>query len=72
MTKRQKTPGLQKPWRLTTPPEIRPLDPDKPLAPQRVPPLPAGKFEHVPGQQAIDFSSDDPDALVDPEAEGAA
>jgi len=53
--------------KLTTAPNIRPLDPDKPLAPYRVPPLPAGKFGHVPGQQVLDFDSDDPNALTDTE-----
>jgi hypothetical protein len=70
MTSRKK--GPQKPWRLKAAPKIKPLDPDVPLAPYRVPAPPRGKFEHVPGQQMIDFSSDDPDALIDPEAEGAA
>jgi hypothetical protein len=72
MTKAQKRP--QKPNRLKTPPKIRPLDPDVPLAPYRVPAPPRGKFEHVPGQQMIDFDSDDPNALTDPapEEEGAA
>jgi hypothetical protein len=54
--------------KLKTAPRIRPLDPDKPLAPYRPPSLPAGKFDHVPGQQMLDFSSDDPNALIDREA----
>jgi hypothetical protein len=33
-----------------------------------VPPLPA--WEPVPGQLAMDLGSDDPDALIDPAAEG--
>jgi hypothetical protein len=50
--------------RLSVAPKIRPLPAGKQLAPQQVPPL--GKWEHVPGQVAMDLFSDDPDALVDP------
>jgi hypothetical protein len=51
--------------RLAPRPKIKPLDPDKPLAPYSVPsPLP-GKFQAVPGQAAMVFSSDDPDAVID-------
>ena len=56
-----------KPFRYT-PPKIRPLDPNKPLAPYRVPHLKA--FDAcMPGQGQLDFSSDDPDTVVYPEDE---
>lgn len=53
---------------ISAPPKIRPLPAGKPLAPYRpAPPAPpAGKFRDIPGQQAMDLTSDDPDALVDP------
>jgi hypothetical protein len=44
--------------RLLTRPKIRPLDPNKPLAPYQLPALPAGKFKHVDGQAALDFGSE--------------
>jgi hypothetical protein len=55
--------------RLTPLPKIKPLDPDKPLAPYSVPSPPPGKFQAVPGQAAMDFGSDDPDALIEAEAD---
>jgi hypothetical protein len=51
--------------RLTPRPKIKPLDQGKPLAPYSVPSPPSGKFRAVPGQAAMDFSSDDPDALIE-------
>jgi hypothetical protein len=63
--------GRRGPNRLKTSPKVRPLDPDKPMAPYRVPPPPAGKFRHIPGQLAMDLFSDDPDALVELDRETA-
>jgi len=54
----------RRPHRLTTPPKIKPLPAGKQLEPYSVPSLP--KWEHVPGQLAMDLFSDDPDALIDP------
>jgi hypothetical protein len=52
-------------YRLTPRPKIKPLDPSKPLAPRSVPsPLPS-KFKSITGQAAMDFDSDDPDALIE-------
>jgi hypothetical protein len=48
--------------------KIVPLPAGKRLAPKHVPQLPAGKFADIPGQWALDFDSDDPNALVDPSA----
>jgi hypothetical protein len=63
MSNQAKTPA---PKRLTTPPKIRPLDPNRRLAPYRVPEIPVGKFKDTPGQMAMDFDSDDPGALMKP------
>jgi hypothetical protein len=58
----------RKPCRLNTPPKIKPLPRGKPLAPYHVPaPLP-GKFQDVPGQAAMDFTSDEWDALTEEES----
>lgn len=46
-------------------PKIKPL-PDRPLAPYRVPAIPAGKFDGIEGQAAMDFSRDEWDALTEP------
>jgi hypothetical protein len=48
---------------------VKPLD-GKPLAPYKVPPLPAGKFTHCDGQQEMSF----PDGLDAPldDGDGAA
>jgi hypothetical protein len=51
--------------RLTPRPKIKPLDPGKPLAPHSVPSPPPGKFQAVPGQAAMDFGSENPDALTE-------
>ena len=50
-------------------PVIKPLDAGKPLAPYKAPSLPPSKFTHIEGQQFLDFSSDDPEAVCDPPAE---
>jgi hypothetical protein len=42
-----------------------PLDPAKPLAPHGVPEIPRTKFRHIPGQLAMDFDSDEWDALTE-------
>lgn len=51
----------QRPRRLRTPPKIKPLDSDKPLAAYSVPSPPAGKFAAIPGQQAMGFAADEVD-----------
>jgi hypothetical protein len=50
--------------RLTVRPKIKPLDPNAKLAPYSVPDIPRSKFKDIPGQAAMDFSSDEWDALV--------
>jgi hypothetical protein len=59
----------KRPHRLKSTQRADPLPDGKPLAPYRVPSLPAGKFAAVPGQMAMDLWSDDPDVLVDPAGE---
>jgi hypothetical protein len=54
--------------RLSPAPTARPLPAGKRLAPCSVPPLPASKFAHIPGQLAMDVFADDPNALIDPTA----
>jgi hypothetical protein len=58
--------GGPRPRRLKMPRKIKLLDPAVPLAPYRVPQLPPGRFVRCEGQMALDFDSDDPDALVEP------
>jgi hypothetical protein len=55
-------------WKLTYPPEIRPLAPGRPLAPYRVPPLKA--FDRcMPGQGQLDFGSDGEITVIYPGGE---
>jgi hypothetical protein len=54
-----------KPNRLTVRRPIKLLSPNAKLAPYRVPDIPPGKFLAVPGQAAMDFDGDDPDALIE-------
>ena len=54
--------------RLRTLPKVRPLDPNVPLAPHRVPAPPPGKFARIEGQLAMDFSRDGCDALTEESA----
>jgi len=51
---------------LRTRPKIKLLDPNKPLGSFRVAAPPAGKFAHCDGQLAMDPSSDDLAAVVEP------
>ncbi len=46
------------------PAPIRPLPAGKPIAPYRAPQIRRSDFTHIPGQGAMDLSSDDPDAIV--------
>jgi hypothetical protein len=48
--------------------KAEPLDPDARLAPYRVPAPAPSKFTHVEGQQAMDFSRDEWDALTEESA----
>jgi hypothetical protein len=65
MTKPKKPFTGNKPRTFT---KVKPLGADKPLAPYRVPAPNPGKFKHVPGQAAMDFSQDEWDALTEESA----
>jgi hypothetical protein len=53
--------------RLTPRSKVKPLAPGEQLAPYEVPSPPPGKFRAVPGQLAMDFESDEWDALIHPD-----
>ncbi len=44
--------------------KVQPLPAGKPLARKHVPDIPPGKFQDIRGQGAMDFDSDDPDAII--------